>query len=102
MTTKKSAAIKYLESLVGPLSFAKMIESERLSLEMSQVEFAKKLKISKSNLCDLEKGRKFVSLARAVKFAKILKLDEDLWVLVAMQDLVDRAGLKYKVEIRAA
>ncbi len=59
-----------------------------LSEEMSQVEFAKQLGISRSHLCDIEKGRKSVSVARAARFAKILGYGEassydslcrDLW-----------------------
>ena len=69
-TKKKSDAIQFLESLVGELTFGGLIEAMRQAEEMSQVDFAKKLGISKQHLCDIEKGRKFVSPERAAKFAK--------------------------------
>ena len=71
-TKKKSDAMQFLESLVGELTFGGLIEAMRQAEEMSQVDFAKKLGISKQHLCDIEKGRKFVSPERAAKFAKIL------------------------------
>ena len=69
-TRKRSKAAKALETIVGKsLSFGTLLESIRLGEEMSQVEFAKKLGISRSHLCDIEKGRKSVSVARAARFA---------------------------------
>ncbi|MEK7333830.1 MAG: helix-turn-helix domain-containing protein, partial [Candidatus Binatota bacterium] len=58
-TEKKSDAMKFLESLVGELTFGGLIEAMRQAEEMSQVEFAAKLGISKQHLCDIEKRRKF-------------------------------------------
>ncbi len=102
-TKKKSDAQKFLEKLSGgPLTFAKIIESTRLGEEMSQVSFAKKLGISASHLCDIEKGRKTVSPARAAKFARILGYSESQYVRFALQALIDQDGLKYKVEVHAA
>jgi len=70
--------------------------------EMSQVEFAKKLGISKQHLCDIEKGRKFVSPARAAKFAKILGHSERSFDALALQDVVNQGRLKLKVTVEAA
>ena len=69
-TKKKSDAIQFFESLVGELTFGGLIEAMRQAEEMSQVDFAKKLGISKQHLCAIEKGRKFVSPERAAKFAR--------------------------------
>jgi DNA-binding transcriptional regulator YiaG len=53
---KKSAAMKFLEDITGgPLSLGKFLQSIRLGEELSQVEFAGQLGISKSHLCDIEK-----------------------------------------------
>jgi transcriptional regulator with XRE-family HTH domain len=100
---KKSAAMKFLEDITGsPLSLGKFLQSIRLGEEMSQVEFARQLGISKSHLCDIEKGRKLVSPERAVIFAKILKYSSEQFVRLALQDQVEKAGLKFKVKIEAA
>jgi len=68
---------------------------------MSQVEFAKKLGISKQHLCDIEKGRKFVSPERAARFAKILGHSGQSFVALALQDIVNQGGLKLKVSVEA-
>ena len=100
---KKSAAMKFLEDITGgPLSLGKFLQSIRLGEEISQVEFARQLGISKSHLCDIEKGRKLVSPERAAMFAKILKYSSEQFVRLALQDQVEKAGLKFKVKIEAA
>lgn len=101
-TKKKSDAMKFLENLVGELTFGGLIAAMRQADEMSQVEFAKKLGISKQHLCDIEKGRKFVSPARAAKFAKILGHSERSFVALALQDVVNQGRLKLKVTVEAA
>ena len=103
MNTKKSAAMKFLDELVGtPQSFGDMLENIRECDELSQKEFAKKLKISPSHLCDIEKNRKVVSPERAARFAKILGYSQPIFVKYAIQAMLDQAGLKFKVELVAA
>ncbi len=100
---KKSEAIKTLEKIAGgPLTLGRAIESIRKSDELSQDECAKKLGVSKSHLCDVEKGRKVVSPERAAKWARVLGYPEPVLVKLAIQGELDAAGLKYKVEIEAA
>ena len=102
-TRKKSKAIKYMEKITGgPLTFARIIKSNRLGEGYSQTEMAKILKISKAQLCDLEKGRRGISPEKAAEFARILGMSEKFWVMIALQELLDRAGLKMRVEIKAA
>ena len=65
MSTKKSEAMKFLEEVSGRvLTLGGLLESIRLGEEMSQASFAKKLGVSASHLCDIEKGRKVVSPER--------------------------------------
>ena len=101
-TKKKSNAMKFLEDLVGELTLGGLIEAMRQAEEASQVEFAKKLGISKQHLCDIEKRRKFVSPERAAKFAGILGHSERSFVALALQDIVNQGGLKLKVNVEAA
>ena len=103
MTIKKSVAIKSLEKLRGKrLSFGQMIESIRKADEITQVELAEKMQISKAHLCDLEKGRRPVTLTRAILFAKILGYSKNQFVAKAIEDQVYEAGLKVKVSLEAA
>jgi plasmid maintenance system antidote protein VapI len=99
----KSDAMKYLEEIAGrPLTLGGLIESIRLGDGKSQVAFARKLGISASHLCDIEKGRKVISPERAARFAKVLGRSPEQFVRLSLQDLVDGAGLKMKVNVAAA
>ncbi len=99
----KSEAIKLLEKISGgPLTLARAIESIRKAEDLSQDECAKKLGVSKSHLCDVEKGRKTVSPERAAKWARALGFPESVLIRLAIQSELDAAGLRYKVEIEAA
>jgi antitoxin HigA-1 len=99
----KSEAVKLLEKLTGgPLTLGRAIESIRKSEDLSQDECARKLGVSKSHLCDVEKGRKTVSPERAAKWARILGYPESVMVQLALQGELDAAGLKYRVAIEAA
>lgn len=91
-----------LEEIAGPLSLGSLLEAHRLGEEWTLKEMAEKLKISAQNLSDIEKGRKGVSPERAAKFAKALGLSKEQFVRLALQGLVDEAGLKMKVKIEAA
>lgn len=103
MTTRKSKAIQILEELAGgPLTLGRYIFSIREGEGMSQVAFAAKLEISKSHLCDIEKGRKPVSAAKAAEMARVLGYSEKQFVQLALQDSMQRAGLDYKVKLEAA
>ncbi len=100
---RKSASMKFLEDITGgPLSLGKFLQSIRLGEEMSQVKFADQLGISKSHLCDIEKGRKLVSPERAANYARILRYSPEQFVRLALQDQVEKAGLKFKIKIEAA
>ncbi len=100
---RKSAAMQFLESRAGgPLTLGRMLEAIRLGEEINQAEFARTLGISRSHLCDIEHGRKSVSLTRAMKFAKTLGYPEDQFVRLALQAMVVEAGLNLHVKIDAA
>jgi plasmid maintenance system antidote protein VapI len=93
-TKKKSETLKFLEEMAGrPLTLGGLLESIRLSEEMSQATFAKKLGISSSHLCDIEKGRKVVSPERAARFAEVLGRSREQFVRLSLQELVDEAGV---------
>jgi transcriptional regulator with XRE-family HTH domain len=103
MSTKKSDARKFLEKLNGgPLTFGRMLESLRRCDEVSQVELAKKMSISRAHLCDIEKGRRTVTIERAAQFAKTLGYSVHQFVAVALEDQLKKAGLKVKVHLDVA
>lgn len=83
------------------LTFGKLIWAIRQSDEISQVDFAEKLNITKQHLCDIEHGRKSVSPKLAAKYAVILGYSKEQFIRLVLQDLVDREGLNVEVEITA-
>ncbi|MNK11956.1 helix-turn-helix protein [compost metagenome] len=103
MTTKKSPALKALEKIRGgPLTFGRMIESLRKADELSQVDLAKKMKMSKAHLCDIEKGRRTPTLEKAVEFANAMGYSPAQFAAKALEDQVRGAGLKFKVILKAS
>ena len=105
MSTRKkmSRARQYLADLRGgPLSFGQMIESLREADGISQAELARKLKISRAHLCDIEKGRRVIVPKRAAELARILGYSIDQFVAVALEDELRSAGIPRKVTLNAA
>jgi transcriptional regulator with XRE-family HTH domain len=101
MTTKRVYTSEDFFRKYGPLTFAEILSGDRLCNEISQKDFAKKLRISPANLCDLEKGRKIPSPRRAADIAKRLGMSEALFVQVALQDALRAAKLPYTVSLAA-
>lgn len=98
MSTKK-IGIAELEKQYGQLTFGRLLKSHRDGEELSQVEMAKKLGLSKQSLNDLENGRKIPSIRRAVQIAKKIGLLEDLIIQLVLQDQVDRERLNVRVTV---
>ena len=89
-----------LEKLTGgPLTLANVIMSLRLCDEMSQVDFAKLLGISRQQLCDIEKGRRQINVEKAAEFADNLGYPRAYFVKLALQSLIEDAGLDLRVEV---
>jgi transcriptional regulator with XRE-family HTH domain len=91
-----------LEKRLGKMTVGEFLRSWRLSEEISQKQFAKKLKISAANLCDIEKGRKAVSPEKAEEIAHILGYSATVLVKLALMEQLESAGLHYVVDIKAA
>jgi transcriptional regulator with XRE-family HTH domain len=109
MTTKRSAKSvsksdqEFLEGLIGgPLSLGAALSGIRESDGESLSQFAARLGISRTHLCDIEQGRRTVSPERAARFAKALKQHQAQFVRLALQDQVRNAGLRLKVDVHAA
>ena len=98
MTTKIDANT-YFRKKYGPFTFAIYMRGMRASKDMNQVEMAKFLGVSKSTLCDIEKGRQNVSPKLAFKIAKKCGHSEELAVKVAVDDILRNSGINFKVEL---
>ena len=51
---KRTGALEFLEELDGPLTMQNFLVSWRETEELSQTEFAKRLGVTRANLCDIE------------------------------------------------
>ena len=103
MTTDKNKfGLKDLERRIGHLTVGEFLNTWRTSEEMNLKDFGKLIKMSAANLCDIEKGRKGVSPEKAEQIAKIIGVPPALLVRLSIEESLQAAGLKYKVEIKPA
>lgn len=78
-------------------SLGEYLKAHRLGEEMSQVEFAELLGVSKQRLCDLEHDRSNVSIQLCKQLAETLELPPEWLVKLALQHLINKEGLNLKV-----
>jgi len=101
MTTKnkKVRAKSAIRKITSPISFGEMLQAYRGANEHTQVEMAEILGISKQDLCNIEKGRKLVSVERAISFANSLGMPSKTFAKYALQDQLHKAGIEGEVSI---
>jgi transcriptional regulator with XRE-family HTH domain len=100
MITRTAKTLQTLEKMLGyKPTFGTMLHAIREAEELSQVDFAKLLKIPPQKLCDLEKGRRFVSPKMAESFAKKLKYSPEYFVIRCLQDELDRNKIQMNLVI---
>jgi len=99
MSTKTSSQ-KFNEEF-GPFSFGEIFKSHREADELSQTTVARMLKVSRQNICDLEKGRWMPSAELVEKFAKKLGYSPTVFLKYYFEEVLKKQKLgKYKVEIK--
>lgn len=100
MTTKTNHTLQILEDMIGHKpTLGTMLTAIRESEEMSQIAFAKLLGITPQKLCDIEKGRRFISPKTAEKFAKKLGNSSEYFVIRCLQDELERNKINIKLHI---
>ena len=103
MNTKYVSAERFLIKLMGGSpTFGHLIQCHRECDEISQADLARKMNISRAHLCQIEKGQKLVTAQRAARFARILGYSEVLFIEMAFQDQLRKAGLNFRVNLEAA
>ena len=88
-----------IEKAYGPLTFGNLLKAYREGDHLTQVEMAKKIKLSKQALNDIENGRKIPSISRAVVLAKKVGILPELAVELVLQDQLNREKLKMVVKV---
>lgn len=79
-------AREMIERMVGPLTFGRFVRVWRELKEMSQVDAASKIGVSKSRLSDLESGRRLVSVELARTIAKNFRAPEAQAIECCLRD----------------
>jgi transcriptional regulator with XRE-family HTH domain len=101
--TKKSLdAFAATKAVWNKMTFGGLIRSLRTSDEISQVELAKMLKVSKQFLSDVEHNRKEVGISFAKKIAKALGYSIEPLIELLIRDQLKRQKLYYIVELKKA
>ncbi|NUM88921.1 MAG: helix-turn-helix transcriptional regulator [Bdellovibrionales bacterium] len=101
MSTKIHLGIEIMEKKFGPMTLGMFLQAFRESDGQSQKNFARKLGLSRANLCDLEKGRTLASAERAAKIAKKMRVPAKLLIQLAIQDQLRSMKLNYTVHLKA-
>lgn len=105
MSTKSISAINALaatKSTWDKMTFGSLLRSLRMSDEISQVQLAKKLGVSKQFLSDVEHNRKEVGFAFAKKVAAALGYSIEPLLELLIRDQLKRQKLHYTVELKKA
>ena len=84
---KVKYGLNKLQDVRGKMTFGRLLIAYRASQNLSQIELAKKLQLSKGNICDLKKGRKIPTASKASEIAKTLSELPQYWVEVAIQNM---------------
>jgi len=102
-TRKKGNALSALNKIrKAPLTFNRLLQSSRLTEEMSQVDLAQRCGTTKAKICDYEKGRRVPTFELAAKLAKALGHSEALFVSKVIEDQLRLAKLDLKIKVEAA
>ncbi len=90
---------EFMERVIGPLTFARFVRVWREQNDLTQVAAAVKLRLSKARLCDIENGRRLVSVELARKIAKKLGAPETQAIECCLQDQLRKARVP-KLRVR--
>ena len=66
---------------------------------LSQVDFADKIGVSKSYLCDVEMDRRSISIKKAIIISDRLKLSSMKFIELILQDHLNKEGLEYVINL---
>ena len=84
------------------MTFGGLVHSLRISDNVTQVELAKKIGVSKQFLSDVEHNRKDVGIAFAKKVSEALSYSIEPLIELLIRDQLRRQHLNYIVELKNA
>lgn len=92
-------SLDFLEDILDKLTLGSLLSTIRQAKEKTLIEFAKKLGVTKQYLCDLEQGRRYASPKAAAEYAEKLGYPSKQFVRLCLQDLIDREGLDFIIQV---
>ena len=105
MNTKSNKNLNALDAtkdIWNEMTFGGLVHSLRLSDEITQVELAKMVGVSKQFLSDVEHNRKDVGIAFAKKISDALGYSIEPLIELLIRDQLRRQHLNYIVELKDA
>lgn len=105
MNIKSSDTVNALDAtkdIWQEMTFGGLVHSLRQSDEITQVELAKKIGVSKQFLSDVEHNRKDVGIAFAKKISEALGYSIEPLIELLIRDQLRRQNLDYIVELKHA
>lgn len=105
MTIKKQKtidAVKATKDIWEKTTFGGLIRSLRIADEISQIDLAKKLKVSPQFLSDVEHNRKEIGIGFAKKASKELGYPIEIFLELLIRDQLRSQKLHFEVKIMKA
>lgn len=103
MSTKDSLnALEATKNIWNEMTFGGLVRSLRISDEITQVELANRVGVSKQFLSDVEHNRKNVGIAFAKKVSDALGYSIEPLIELLIRDQLRRQHLNYIVELKHA
>ena len=103
MNTKSNVTLDAMDEtkdIWDAMTFGGLVRSLRMSDELSQVVLAKKLRVSKQFLSDVEHNRKDVGISFAKKIAEVLDYSIEPLIELLIRDQLRSQHLNYTVELK--
>ena len=95
-------ALEVTKDIWNEMTFGGLVHSLRISDEITQVELAKKVGVSKQFLSDVEHNRKDVGIAFAKKISDALGYSIEPLIELLIREQLRRQHLDYIVELKHA
>lgn len=105
MSTKRNDSLNALEAtkdIWNEMTFGGLVRSLRISDEITQVELANRVGVSKQFLSDVEHNRKDVGIAFVKKVSDALGYSIEPLIELLIRDQLRKQHLNYIVELKKA
>lgn len=101
-TNENLNALEATKEIWNEMTFGGLVRSLRISDEITQVELANRVGVSKQFLSDVERNRKDVGIAFAKKVSDALGYSIEPLIELLIRDQLRRQHLNYIVELKHA